>query len=144
GKKFLILFDNDNGGKSNAENLRGEFSKRNISAISRFLFDSLSQADQTELGNKIDANELLITRGDQFLNELVSKIIEDSQADFATIEKEIADAKLFNHLVAQWRTNHKNAPVDPKIIVELKDAKAYVDNLTPENFNPDDIFNISI
>ena len=144
GKKFLILFDNDDAGKSNAENLRGELEKRNIPAISRFLFDYLSQADQTELGNKVDANELLQARGDQFLNDLISKIIDDSRADFATVEKKIADAKLFNHLVAQWRTNHKNAPVDSKILTELKDAKAYVDNLTLENLNTDDIFNISI
>lgn len=144
GKKFLILFDNDDAGKSNAEILRDELSKRNIPAISKFLFDSLTQDDQTKFGNKVDANELLISRGDQFLNEIISKIIKDSRADFAIIEKEIADTKLFNHLVAQWRNNHKNAPVAPKILAELKDAKAYVDNLTPENFNPDDVFNISI
>ena len=132
GKKFLILFDNDDAGKSNAENLCAELSKRNIPAISRFLFDSLSQADQTEFGSKVDANELLQARGNQFLNDIISKIIENSRADFDTVEKEIADAKLFHHLVAQWRTNHKNAPVDSKILAELKDAKAYV------------VFNISI
>ena len=143
-KKFLILFDGDDAGKSNAENLRGELSKRQIPAISRFLFDSLTQADQSEFSSKVDANELLIIRGDQFLNDLVAKIIDDSQADFATIEKEISDAKIFDQLISLWRTNHKNAPVDSKILAELKDAKAYVENLTPENFNPDDAFNVSI
>ena len=143
-KKFLILFDGDDAGKSNAENLRGELSKRQIPAISRFLFDSLTQADQSEFSSKVDANELLIIRGDQFLNDLVAKSIDDSQADFATIEKEISDAKIFDQLISLWRTNHKNAPVDSKILAELKDAKAYVENLTPENFNPDDAFNVSI
>lgn len=144
GKKFLILFDNDDAGKSNAKILRGELVKRGIPATCRFFFDSLTETDQMEFGNKVDANELLIARGDQFLNDLVAKIINDSQADFSTIEKEIADVKLFDQLISLWRTNHKNAPVDSKILAELKDAKAYVENLMPENFNPDDAFNISI
>ena len=70
--------------------------------------------------------------------------ITDTRVEVVSVEKDIADTKLFDRLISQWRDNHKNAPVDPKIIIELKDAKAYVDNLTPENFNPDDIFNISI
>ena len=144
GKKFLILFDGDQAGKANAQNLRAELQKRNVPAVSKFLFDFLPEDDQTEFGEKVDANDLLISRGNQFLSELITKIISDSQADFALVEKEIDDSKLFDHLVSQWRINHKNAPVDPKILVELKDAKAYVDNLTPENFNPDDAFNVAI
>lgn len=143
-KKFLLLFDSDDTGRTNSQNLRGELSKRNIPSVSRFLFDSLTDEDKQFFGAKVDANELIIARGNQFLNDLVTKIIEDSQADFSAIEKEIADAKLFDQLIAQWRNNHKNAPVDPKILAELKVAKDYVENLTPENFNPDDAFNVSI
>ena len=143
-KKFLLLFDGDDAGKTNAQNLRGELIKRNISAISKFLFDSLTDEDKQIFGAKVDANQILLERGDQFLNNLVAKIIDDSRVDFSAVEKEIADAKLFDHLISQWRDNHKNAPVDSKILAELKDAKAYVENLTPENFNPDDAFNVSI
>ncbi|MBQ3442617.1 MAG: hypothetical protein IJG33_05150, partial [Selenomonadaceae bacterium] len=70
--------------------------------------------------------------------------ITDTRVEVATVEKEIADAKLFDQLLNQWRDNHKNAPVDPKILAELKDAKNYIENLTAENFNPDDAFNVSI
>ena len=143
-KKFLLLFDGDDAGRTNSQNLRGELLKRNIPAVSKFLFDALTDSDKQLFGTKVDANQILLERGDQFLHDLIAKIIEDSQADFSSVEKEIADAKIFDHLIAQWRDNHKNAPVAPKILAELKDAKNYIENLTPENFNPDDAFNVSI
>ena len=144
GKKFLILFDGDDAGRANAENLCGELQKRKIPAISKIFFDSLPETNQTGFGTKVDANQILQTHGDQFLNDLVAKIIADAHADFVIVEKEIANTKLFEQLIIQWHDNHKNAPIDPKILAELKDAKSYVENLTLENFNPDDAFNVSI
>jgi P4 family phage/plasmid primase-like protien len=143
-KKFLILFDGDEAGRTNAENLHGELIKRKVPAVAKFLFDFLTDDDKNIFEAKVDANELLISRGDRFLNDLISKIIADANTDFANVEKDIADTKLFDQLIAQWRDNHKNAPINPKILAELKDAKAYIENLTPENFNPDDAFNVSI
>ena len=143
-KKFLLLFDGDDAGRTNSQNLRGELIKRNIPSVAKFLYDSLTDEDKQIFDEKVDANQILLSRGDQFLHELISKIIDDARENFSTIEKEIADAKLFDQLLNQWRDNHKNAPVDPKILAELKDAKNYIENLTPENFNPDDAFNVSI
>lgn len=93
GKKCIILFDDDDAGKKNSENLRGELIKNNIPAVSKFLYDYLSDADKELFGVKVDANQILQERGNSFLQNLIDKIIFDARADFETVEEEIAAQK---------------------------------------------------
>lgn len=93
GKKCIILFDDDDAGKNNSENLRGELIRNNIPAVSKFLYDYLSDADKELFGVKVDANDILQARNNQFLQNLIEKIIFDARADFETVEEEIAAQK---------------------------------------------------
>ena len=88
GKKFIILFDADDAGKTNAENLRRELLKRKIPAVSKFFFDYLSDDFKKAFGKKVDANDLLQKRGEQFLAHLIEKIHLDARDDFEKAEKE--------------------------------------------------------
>ena len=93
GKKCIILFDDDDAGKKNSENLRGELIKNNIPAVSKFLYDYLSVADKELFGVKVDANQILQERGNSFLQNLIDKIIFDARADFEVVEEKIAAQK---------------------------------------------------
>ena len=91
-KKIIILFDADDTGKKNAENLRGELLKNKIPAVCRFLFDYLSSENQQKFGEKVDANDILQNKklGEQELNRILDKIEIDTRADFELVEKEFA------------------------------------------------------
>lgn len=105
-KKFIILFDYDDAGKSNSENLRGELLKRKIPAISKFLYDYLSNDQQKIFGKKVDANQILQARGNQFLNNIITNIIVDARADFEVVDKEIASAILTDDDVSDDMTQY--------------------------------------
>ena len=112
GKKCIILFDADEAGRKNSENLRGEVLKYNIPAVSKFLYDYLSEADKKLFGDKVDANQLLQARGNQFLGNLIEKLTLDARADFETVEEKIADQKAQNAKVEALYLSGLRADLD--------------------------------
>ena len=81
GKNFLILFDNDSGQK-NAQILRAALFKLGHCAVSKIFDSAMTDDDRKSFNGKIDANQILQNRGDEFLNALTEKIIADARADF--------------------------------------------------------------
>lgn len=97
GTKFLILFDAEKDTRKSAENLRGELVKRGLPATAKFIYDFLSDDERDKLcGIKVDANELLIKRGEPFLKQLIEKILD--KVDLEAIEKEIANRADFDEV----------------------------------------------
>lgn len=143
-KKFILVFDSDQREKNFPVDLQTELQKRGNLAVCKFIYDFLSPDDQTEFGNKVDANQILQTRGNQFLNNIIEKIISATEQDFYALEKKIADAQIFDKLIAGWQINHSNAPINPNIIAQLRDAKSYIDALTADQFNPFDVDDLLI
>lgn len=93
GKKILILFDADDAGRKNAENLRGELLKRNIPASVKFFYDFLTDASKEKFGEKVDANQLLCDRGSAFLHDLTQILIDRARAEIESLEKKLTQKK---------------------------------------------------
>ena len=94
GKKILLLLDGDDGRKAAVE-LQKALIQRQVPAVTRFFFDFLNDDDKQFFGEKVDANDILVKRGDNFLNNLVCKIFNDAQADFANVQNEINSQNIF-------------------------------------------------
>ena len=139
-KKFLLLFDGDDAGRTNAQNLRDELLKRNIPTVARFLFDFLSEADQKEFDTKVDANQILCERGNEFLHSIVTSLIADARADFEHHEKAYIDDKNFAEQIARWQ--RINGEIDSTVLPELKAARAFINALTPQTFNQNMPFDV--
>ncbi|MBQ3445066.1 MAG: toprim domain-containing protein [Selenomonadaceae bacterium] len=93
GKKFVILFDGDDAGRTNAKNLRDELLKRKIPAVSKFLFDYLPDKEKEKFGKKVDANDLLqLKNGEKKLHDLIERINLDAIDEFVAAEKEKINA----------------------------------------------------
>lgn len=97
GKKFLLLFDADKAGKKNATKLRDELLQRGFPAVSKFLFDFLPKDEQNFFGSKVDANDILKARGNDYLNSLIDKILSKVSADFDSLFEQIQQQNVFNH-----------------------------------------------
>ena len=133
GKKFLILFDND-AGQDNAQRLRDALTKLGHCAVSKIFDSAMSDDDRKSFSGKIDANELLQARGNEFLNALTEKIIADARADFETAELNFADQKNFDEQIAIWRSAYDNAPINPDVLAKLKEARDFISELTVDTF----------
>ena len=79
--RILIIPDNDVAGRDNAQKLRDKFVNNYFPAVFKFLVEG------TE---KCDANDILTKQGNEKLAEIINNIIADSQADFESVEEEIA------------------------------------------------------
>ena len=141
-KKFLVLFDGDQTGRARAKDLLDALHARHFIATAKFFADFLAPDDKKTFGDKVDANDLLIKRGSEFLNDLLQNIIADANRDFAVAEKKIADDKHFDDLIRLWRSKHNDADINPKTVVELHDAKKFLDELTPDNFKASFAYNL--
>ena len=95
GKKLLLLFDADSSGKKSAEKFLAELLNRGCLAVTKFLYDALPTDDQKFFGYKVDANEILKTRGDEYLNSLLEKIIADAAPNFDALADHIKTQNLF-------------------------------------------------
>lgn len=82
-KKFLILFDND-AGQDNARRLLDALTNAGYPAVSKIFDDAIPADDQKFFTRKIDANEILKVKGNEFLHQLTNQIISDARADFET------------------------------------------------------------
>ena len=80
----LVLFDNDNAGKINAPKLADDFMKREYPATFAFLSNS---------EEKLDANNILVQRGDDALREMMLDIIQHSNTAWDNAIKAITDKK---------------------------------------------------
>ena len=94
-KKLLLLLDNDTAGKKAAEKFLDELLQRGCLAVSKNLFDALPTQEQKFFGHKVDANDILKQRGNEFLYRLLEKIIADAQPDFDALAKKIAQQNIF-------------------------------------------------
>lgn len=81
-KIILILFDADETGRDNSRRLHNQLINKNIPCANKTFYDFLTDADKLDLGIKIDANDLLVKRGSDFLNNILNKIISQARADF--------------------------------------------------------------
>ena len=100
-KKYLILFDDDkktdgsNPGQDNAKQAVDALIKLGYPAVSKTFNEFMTNEEIKTCADskgKIDANQILQRRGDEFLNQLVDKIIDGSRADFEdAAEKVIAE-----------------------------------------------------
>ena len=116
GKKFVILFDGDDAGRTNAQNLRDELSKRNFPVVSKFILDYLHDEDKEKFGKKVDANDLIQQKhGEKVLHDLIERIRIDARDEFETAEKE------------NMKNSTTYAPRDEKSIA--KDFDSRFDNL---------------
>lgn len=95
GKKLLLLLDADEGRESSAK-LRQELIRREVPAVSKFLYDELNDADKKFFDEKVDANDILIKRGGDFLETLIEKILADATTDFEKAQQEIDSQNLFS------------------------------------------------
>ena len=87
-KKFLILFDAEEDSRKQAENLRGELIKHGFPATCRFFYDALlnrladNPNDTFQFDVKVDANQILQEKHEDFLRILTQELIDSARADF--------------------------------------------------------------
>ena len=110
GKKILLLFDADDG-KDKAKELCTELLKRGYLAVMKFIYDALPTDDQKFFGIKADANRILETRGDEYLNSLLEKIIADAAHDFNDVAAQIQQQNLFMQEQSQPTAPEKSCDV---------------------------------
>ena len=94
GKKFILLFDCDQAGLKNVEKLRADLVANGFPAVVRSFFNFLSKDDRKFFGSKVDANDILKNRDNEFLNSITQKIIADSMPDLANLDDEIHQRNL--------------------------------------------------
>ena len=110
GKKFLLLFDADDG-KDKAKELCTELLKRGYLAVMKFIYDALPTDEQNFFGIKADANRILEVRGDEYLNSLLEKIIADATPDFNDVAAQIQQQNLFVQEQSQPTAPEKSCDV---------------------------------
>ena len=95
GKHFLLLMDADAAGKKSAKKLLEELQRRGCIAVVKYLYDALPKEEQIDFGWKVDANSILQHNGNEYLKDLLEKIIADAYKDFKTLEEKAAQWKQF-------------------------------------------------
>lgn len=94
-KRFLLLMDADAAGKKAAKSFHTELLNRGCIAVTKYLYDALPKDEQNYFGWKVDANSILSTRGDDYLNQLLHKIITNAETEFKPLEDKINQQNLF-------------------------------------------------
>lgn len=130
GKKLLLLLDADAAGKKSANKLLADLLARGCLAVTKYLYDALPKEEQNYFGWKVDANSILTTRGDEYLNRLLKKIIANAEPDFKSLEERIAQQNLFMQKQAAQRS--------PELSLS-KQEKSSTSSATDENVDRDEI-----
>lgn len=155
-KKFIILFDNDEGGLKAAPLLASKLRAFGHQAAIATLSEEYNDANDFLQAD----HEYLAARIEEILDEvnfddvaITADMPVDASADVQgtftttnetdTVTNDLQDDYLIQ-LIETWRTSNNNSPVDTKILAELQQAKTYVDALTPENFQSADVDDIAI
>ena len=89
GKRLILLLDADAAGNKAAERLLNELLQRGIPTVRKSLFDALRKDEQNYFGRKVDANDLLKAHGNDFLNQLLTKIIDSAAPEFDSLQEKI-------------------------------------------------------
>ncbi len=114
GKKLLLLLDADAAGKKSANKLLNELLARGCLAVTKFLYDALPKEKQNDFGWKVDANEIIKGLGDEYLNQILSKIIINAESDFKVLEERIAQQNIFLQEQATQRSPEFSLPKQEK------------------------------
>ena len=129
GKKLLLLLDADDAGKKSANKLLDELLTRGCLAVTKYLYDALTKDEQNFFGWKVDANSILATRGDEYLNQILRKIIANAESDFKALEERIAQQNIFLQEQAAQRSPEFTLPISkhaPKSAQEALQGVDYV------------------
>ncbi len=95
-KKYLILLDGDSTGRVAAGNLIVDLLNVYVPAVARYFDDFLDTEDKkicADAEGRINANSILRVKGNEFLRNLLDRIIADTEKDFIRVEKELANAQ---------------------------------------------------
>lgn len=102
GKKFILMFDKDDG-QIDSKNLCDTLIKMGIPAVSKYFFDFLTEDDKKYFGQKVDANKILVERGNNFLLELLRKIFAEARSDLKSVEETIQGQTFFSQQATNSR-----------------------------------------
>ena len=138
GKKLLLLLDADAAGKKSANKLLDELLARGCLAVIKYLYDALPKDEQNFFGWKVDANSILTTRGNEFLNQLLLKIIANAEPDFKALEERIAQQNLFMQEQSAQRSPEFTLPISKHASQSAQEALQGVDS-APNDRNRDEI-----
>ena len=130
GKRLTLLLDADAAGKKSANKLLNELLNRGCLAVTKYLYDALPKNEQNFFGWKVDANSILTTRGDEYLNQILRKIIANAEPDFKALEERIAQQNIFMQEQAAQRSPELSLP---------KQKKSSTPSATDENVDRNEI-----
>ncbi|MBQ3443764.1 MAG: PriCT-2 domain-containing protein [Selenomonadaceae bacterium] len=133
GKRLILLLDADAAGKKSANKLLNELLNRGCLAVTKYLYDALPKDEQNFFGWKVDANSILTTRGDTYLNQILRKIIANAEPDFKALEERIAQQNIFLQEQAVQHSPELSLP---------KQKKSSTPSATDENVNRNEIKHI--
>lgn len=133
GKRLILLLDADAAGKKSAKKLLAELLARGCLATTKYLYDALPKEEQNFFGWKVDANSILATRGNEYLNQILRKIITNAEPDFKALEERIAKQNLFMQEQTAQRSPELPLP---------KQEKSSTLSTTDENFDRNEINHI--
>ena len=104
--KILILFDSDDTGRLNSPKLRDELLNIGFPAVCKFLSDENS---------KVDVNDILQKQGDEKLNEIISSIVDNAQADFVAIKENFETSRADDGANSKRKSNSRQLSKEENI-----------------------------
>ena len=87
--KILLLFDSDEAGKKNATDKCVVLRAKGFSTVDKY-FDTYLPSDTPNL-DKVDANDILREKGEEYLADILSKMTTDAQGEFDKVAQELAE-----------------------------------------------------
>lgn len=120
--QVIVLFDRDaksQTGQLEAPKLVAELAEMRIAAVAKFFEDVLSDDELKNFGVKVDANEILQKRGEEFLADVINRIIDSSKVELDALKEKFAAEK----------SSPEFKDVSPEI---YHDEKSRPKNLSPE------------
>ena len=127
GKKLLLLLDADAAGKKSAKKLLNELLIRGCQAVTKFLYDALPKEKQNDFGWKVDANEIIKELGDEYLNQILNKIIINAESDFKALGERIAQQNILLQEQANQRSPELPLPISKNASLAAQEALQGVD-----------------
>ena len=123
GKKLLLLFDKDDSGKEAAKKFQSELLAQGCLAVVKFLYDELliepikKKDNRQDFGVKVDCNDVLLKRGDDYLRKILEQTIESAEPDFQQLKPEVEERlRILNDYATQKDAN-------PEITVPTKNNR---------------------